>query len=147
MDIVPIPKGDVAREAIDALRGYVYQIYQSALAWIELEPDELLFLEVAEDYTVVASNALKGVQVKETGHSVTINSDDIIIITLGVDDLGKSQIREGSSDAGIAFFPEHYGEYVIPAALTMLEGKAVPPFIYIENEVITLDNIDKWYPQ
>ena len=78
MDIIPIPKGDVSREAIDALRGYVYQIYQSALAWIELEPDELLFLEVAEDYTVVARNALKGVQVKETGHSVTINSDDII---------------------------------------------------------------------
>jgi hypothetical protein len=78
MDIIPIPKGDVSREAIDALRGYVYQIYQSALAWIELEADELLFLEVAEDYTVVAGNALKGVQVKETGHSVTINSDDII---------------------------------------------------------------------
>jgi len=78
MDKIPIPKGDMSREAINALRGYVYQIYQSALAWIELEPDELLFLEVAEDYTVVARNALKGVQVKETGHSVTINSDDII---------------------------------------------------------------------
>jgi ribose transport system substrate-binding protein len=74
------------------------------------------------------------------------DADNIIIITLGVDDLGKSQIREGLSDAGIAFFPEHYGEYVIPAALTMLEGKAVPPFIYIENEVITKDNIDDWYP-
>ena len=78
MDIVPTPKGDVSREAIDALRGYVYQIYQSALAWIELKADEFLFLEVAEDYSVVAGNALKGVQVKETGHRVTINSDDII---------------------------------------------------------------------
>ncbi len=75
------------------------------------------------------------------------DADDIIIITLGVDDLGKSQIREGLSDAGIAFFPESYGEYIIPAVLTMLEGKAVPPFIYIKNEVITQDNIDEWYPQ
>jgi ribose transport system substrate-binding protein len=75
------------------------------------------------------------------------DADDIIIITLGVDDLGKSQIREGLSDAGIAFFPESYGEYVIPAVLTMLEGKAVPPFIYIENEVITTENIDEWYPE
>lgn len=66
------------REAIDALRGYVYQIYQSALAWIELERDESLFLEVAEDYAVVVNDALKAVQVKETGHNVTINSDDII---------------------------------------------------------------------
>jgi len=78
MTVTPIPKGDKAREAIDALKGYVYQIYQSALALIELGPEEFLFLEVAEDYAVVARDALKGVQVKETGHSITINSDDII---------------------------------------------------------------------
>ncbi|CAB1074057.1 hypothetical protein D1AOALGA4SA_2042 [Olavius algarvensis Delta 1 endosymbiont] len=78
MGIIPIPEGDVAREAIDALRGYVYQIYQSALALIELEPEEFLFLEVAEDYAIVAANALNAVQVKETSHSVTINSDDIV---------------------------------------------------------------------
>lgn len=78
MAITPVPKGDKAREAIDALSGYVYQIYQSALAWIELEPQEFLFLEVAEDYAVVAADALNAVQVKETGHNVTINSDDIV---------------------------------------------------------------------
>ncbi|MFA5942295.1 MAG: hypothetical protein WC798_01340 [Candidatus Paceibacterota bacterium] len=78
MAVTPIIKGDKAREAIDALKGYAYQIYQSALAWIELGPEEFLFLEVAEDYAVVARDALKGVQVKETGHSITINSDDII---------------------------------------------------------------------
>ena len=73
-----VPKGDEAREAIDALKGYVYQIYQSALAWIELKPTEFLFMEVAEDFAVVAADALNAVQVKETGHSVTINSDDIV---------------------------------------------------------------------
>lgn len=78
MPTSPIPKGDKAREAIDSLRGYVYQIYQSALAWIELEPEEFLFLEVAEDYAVVATDALNAVQVKDTGHNVTINTEDII---------------------------------------------------------------------
>ncbi|MGZ8927200.1 MAG: hypothetical protein ACXW03_01950 [Methylobacter sp.] len=78
MTTVMIPKGDKAREAIDALKGYVYQIYQSALAWIELETVEVLFLEVAEDFAVVADGALKAVQVKETQHSITINSDDIV---------------------------------------------------------------------
>jgi ribose transport system substrate-binding protein len=75
------------------------------------------------------------------------DADDIIIITLGVDELGQSQIREGASDAGIAFFPERYGEYVVPAVCAMLEGEAVPPWIYVENEVITSANIDKYYPQ
>ena len=72
------PVGDTAREAIDSLRGYVYQIYQSALAWTELKEGEFLFLEVAEDYAVAAQNALKAVQVKETAGSVTINSVDIV---------------------------------------------------------------------
>ena len=78
MTTIPIPKGDVAREAIDSLRGYVYQIYQSALAWLELKPAESLFLEVAEDYAIVAADALIGVQVKGTKNNVTINFNDII---------------------------------------------------------------------
>ncbi len=72
------PLGNPAREAIDSLRGYVYQIYQSALAWTELKDDESLFLEVAEDFAVAATGALEAVQVKETSARVTINSDDIV---------------------------------------------------------------------
>lgn len=73
-----IPSGNPAREAIESLRGYVYQIYQSALAWAEIKSDEFLLLEVAEDFAIAAKNALKAVQVKETSARVTINSDDIV---------------------------------------------------------------------
>lgn len=72
------PVGDTAREAIDSLRGYVYQIYQTALAWTELGEDGFLFLEIAEDYSVAAANALEAVQVKETAGRITINSDDVV---------------------------------------------------------------------
>ena len=72
------PKGDPTREAIASLGGYVYQIYQSALAWTDLEDDELLYLEVAEDYAIVASNDLQAVQVKKTDRKVTINSKEIV---------------------------------------------------------------------
>jgi ribose transport system substrate-binding protein len=70
-----------------------------------------------------------------------------IIITMGVDDLGQTMIRDGLSDAGIAFFPERYGEYVIPAVAAILTGNAAPPWILVEHEVITKANIDKWYPK
>ncbi|GAK49738.1 regulatory protein IclR [Candidatus Moduliflexus flocculans] len=73
--------------------------------------------------------------------------ENLIIITLGVDDLGKKQIREGLSDAGVAFFPEKYGEYLIPAACAILEGAPVPSHIFVENEIITRQNIDQFYPQ
>jgi ribose transport system substrate-binding protein len=70
-----------------------------------------------------------------------------VIVTLGVDQLGQSLIRDGLSDAGVAFFPEHYGEYIVPAVAAMLTGNAVPPGIFVESEVITKANIDKWYPK
>ncbi len=72
--------------------------------------------------------------------------DDLIVITLGVDDLGKLQIRKGLSDAGVAFFPERYGEYLIPAVCAILEGAPVPSHMYVENAIITKDNIDQFYP-
>lgn len=72
------PKGDPTREAIASLGGYVYQIYQSAIAWTDLEDDELLYLEVVEDYAIVAKNALHAVQVKKTAKPVTINSREIV---------------------------------------------------------------------
>jgi hypothetical protein len=72
------PKGNENREAVASLGGYVYQVYQAALAWLELGEDEFLFLEVAEDFANVAKNALNAVQVKGTSHTVTINSNDIV---------------------------------------------------------------------
>ena len=70
------PQGDVARQAVAALRGYAFQLYGSVLAWLELKEGEDLFLEVAEDYAVVAQDALKAVQAKETRASgaVTLNT-------------------------------------------------------------------------
>jgi len=69
------PAGDPGREAIASLRGYTYQLYASALAWVRLGDGETLYLEVAEDYAVAAADALQGVQVRDTPSStVTIRS-------------------------------------------------------------------------
>ena len=61
-----------------SLRGYAYQLYASALAWIDLRSGEKLYLEVAEDYAVAAQDGLRAVQVKDTGStSVTTNSEGV----------------------------------------------------------------------
>ena len=73
--------------------------------------------------------------------------EDMIGITLGVDELGQSLIRDKLAAAGIAYFPENYGEYCIPAAVSLMNNEPVPPYIYMTNEVITFDNIDDFYPQ
>jgi hypothetical protein len=74
------PIGDAAREAIASLRGYAYQIVASTLAWLDLSAEEVLYLEVAEDFAVVAQNALKATQAKNTQASstVTLRTDSVI---------------------------------------------------------------------
>jgi ABC-type sugar transport system substrate-binding protein len=75
------------------------------------------------------------------------NPANKIVVTMGVDETGQSLIPRGLSDAGVAFLPEYYGEYIVPAIAAVLTGNAVPPAAFVKNEVITLSNIDRWYPQ
>ena len=69
-----VPQGDPAGQAVASLKGYAYQIYASALAWLDLGDDEELYLEVAQDYATAAKEALAAVQVKDTQANITINS-------------------------------------------------------------------------
>ena len=74
-----IPQGDAARQAIDSLRGYAYQVIAAALAWLDIEGTSKIYLEVAEDYAVVAKGAINAVQVKDTQASgnVTLNTESV----------------------------------------------------------------------
>ena len=74
-----VPEGDTARQALDSLRGYAYQVLAATLAWLDIDEDSRLFLEVAEDYATVAKRALEAVQVKDTevSRTVTLNSEVI----------------------------------------------------------------------
>jgi ribose transport system substrate-binding protein len=47
----------------------------------------------------------------------------------------------------IATFPERYGENLIQIALDILHGKPVLPAIYAPIQLITPQNIDKFYPR
>lgn len=73
------PRGDTGRQAVASLRGYAYQLYVSALAWLALGDGEMLYLEVAEDYATASRGVLDGVQVKDTAPSgsVTLRSEGV----------------------------------------------------------------------
>lgn len=74
-----VPEGDAARQAVDSLRGYAFQALAAALAWVDIDEKGRLYLEVAEDYAIVAEQALEAVQVRDTegSGSVTLNSEAI----------------------------------------------------------------------
>lgn len=73
------PQADPKRQAGSALRGYAYQIWITALAWIRLQPSQKLYLEVAEDFALQSTGSLEAIQVKHsaTSRKVTLNDRDV----------------------------------------------------------------------
>jgi len=71
-------KGDPNRRAAGSLRGYVYQIWQSVLAWLLLRDDERLYLEGAEDFDQVSATEATSVQVKYSTTPITLRSHEVL---------------------------------------------------------------------
>ena len=47
----------------------------------------------------------------------------------------------------VGYFPEKYGEQIIPLVLKILGGEVVPPMSFIEHVLITKVNLEDFYPQ
>lgn len=62
------------RDATPSIRGYVYQIYQSVLAWMHLNEDDVLILEGAEDFDVHTDPVVVTTQVKHVAGNITLRS-------------------------------------------------------------------------
>lgn len=73
-------KSDLRRQATDSIRGYAYQMYQSIYAWINLNANQTIVLEGAEDFDIYDDKEVATVQVKDTSKSgnVTLRSESIV---------------------------------------------------------------------
>ena len=47
----------------------------------------------------------------------------------------------------ISFFPERYGQWILPALVDVLEGKEVPDRVIPSVSPVTRDNVDALYPE
>ena len=61
--------------------------------------------------------------------------------------IGHELIRDGSTDFDIAYFPEKYGNYLVPAVIANYYGNPVPADIFVDHVALSLDNIDEYYPE
>lgn len=72
----------------------------------------------------------------------------VIFASQGADPSVWEEIRTNPYYAGsVAYFPEYYGRYLIPAIIRMMDGEKVEGPILLEHVAITKDNIDQYYPQ
>lgn len=76
-DIPEDLEGDPRRRASGAVRGFYYQFWRTVEAWIDLGPEELLFVEGAEDFDLIRAGEGTAVQVKDDRASgpLTLSSD------------------------------------------------------------------------
>ena len=70
-------KADPKRQAHAQLRGYLYQIWHSVDAWLDLADDEVLYLEGAEDFDRISDDTATATQVKHTQHNITLRSQEV----------------------------------------------------------------------
>lgn len=49
--------------------------------------------------------------------------------------------------ATVGYFPEQYGKTVVPAMIDLLDGKELPPALYVKHVMINKDNIREIYPE
>jgi ribose transport system substrate-binding protein len=71
---------------------------------------------------------------------------DALTIATGADGLGIKQIKAGTQMASVAYFPERYGEWLIPLLEDVLAGNPVPTFTGSGLVIVDKQNVKKYYP-
>ncbi len=71
---------------------------------------------------------------------------DVIVVGKGADEL-QTMVAEETFVASVAYFPERYGNYLIPLALMRLAGHAAPLAVSVAHVMVTPANICQFYPE
>jgi ribose transport system substrate-binding protein len=71
--------------------------------------------------------------------------NDVIIVGQGADRRVREELKKtGSRIIGsTAYWPEQYGEKIIPLALKILRGEPVPPAVYLEHTFVAAEEASR----
>lgn len=70
---------------------------------------------------------------------------DLLAVGMGADEL-DTLVGEDQFIASVGFFPENYGNYLLPLALMTLAGKQIPAGVLVSHVMVTPETICKYYP-
>ena len=69
--------------------------------------------------------------------------------------IGQNAVREARDElrrpgtrliGSVAYFPERYGDQLVPLALSILQNKSAPGAVFVEHQLITPKNVNLLYP-
>jgi ribose transport system substrate-binding protein len=61
------------------------------------------------------------------------------------EEMVKEEREESIYLGSTAYFPENYGDYLVPAIIDLLECRALPPSIYVDHILVTAENSCELY--
>ena len=71
---------------------------------------------------------------------------DLLVVGMGADEI-QALVSEPAFIASVGYFPERYGNYIIPLALMQLAGKKTPDTVLVSHVMVTKANVCKYYTE
>ncbi|MEQ8697513.1 sugar ABC transporter substrate-binding protein [Bauldia litoralis] len=71
--------------------------------------------------------------------------DDLIAVGMGADELA-TMMAEPTFIASVGYFPERYGNFLVPMALSELAGNDLPPTVLMTHVMVDKGNVCEYYP-
>ena len=135
MAVLPdFPRGQLIR--IDTKNTLQYSFQQMSNVLGRIPAGVPLMLLAINDQSV--TGMLRAVQ--QAGRQ-----GDAIAVGNGADEL-ETMAKEETLIASVAYFPERYGNSLIPLGLLFLAGRSPPPAVLVQHLMVTRANICQYYP-
>ncbi len=108
-------------------------------AWLVSHPsiNNLIVFSLDDEHAQGAYVALS-----RAGRKISVNT---LNIGIGLDQLGVANIYSGKETMSISFFPELYGNYIVPLLEAIYAGTPIPSASGTQTTAIDRSNIAKYY--
>jgi ribose transport system substrate-binding protein len=134
-----LPKmGGIAAVHLDG-KGDFDQILSVVRRWLRRSPRRRTLVGTVNDMCALA--ALRAFEEAGAGNLCAVVGQNAVL------EARNELRRPGTRLVGtVAYFPERYGDELLPLALSLLEGKPVPPATFVKHQFLTPKNVNLIYP-
>jgi ribose transport system substrate-binding protein len=120
-------------------RGSFEQVLETLRQYLRRSPPRRTLIGTVNDICALA--ALRAFEEVGASHLCAVMGQNAIR------DARMELRKPGTRLVGtVAFFPERYGDEVIPLAVSILQKKPVPAAVFVKHQLITSRNVDLIYP-
>jgi len=100
----------------------------------------------AKNIVIHTVDGMQGVGIRSALDTYNITPETTFIMSNGLDETDQEYLRKGYINACRAYFPENYGNIIVPTAVAAANKQYVPPEVYVETIIVTLDTLYDYYP-